>query len=241
MVDTVEKQTQELEVDESEKKDESVTSKEEWDKQRQRADQLEANLKKVLNDNTALSGTVRNYEDRIGQLEKVIQLNKQQMTDIKELDPLSADIPDLVNQNKILISELKNTKDKLSTLEKLASDFQKERQSQQESEKKSAIIEKILKPLDEQYGAKFRNEAKKMADDLVDSGKVKQPEDAIDAFLLLAKCYQDVKNKVTSKEVKEKSVATDSGTGNIGYIPDEKQEGTFEQVLSDMQKRFKKK
>ena len=227
---------------EKQKSKEKIQTEDEqqWNKERQRAEQAEANLKKVLADKNLMVEQLSDYESQIAQLEGQIRTTAKHQEELEELDPNSADIPDLVKQNKKLFSELKNTKTALSKLEALATEFQKRETARDAEVRKQEIIEKILKPLDEEFGGKYRNTAKKMADELVNLGQENQPKDAFDAYLLLYKCYKKLKKDDATQEAQKKNVSPDSGAGGVDYRPENVKEGTFKEVLAEMRKKFSK-
>jgi hypothetical protein len=103
---------------------------------------------------------------------------------------------------------------------------------------RAKTIEKILKPLDEEFGSKYRTAAKKMADKLVDNGDEQQPADAYEASLLMRKCYRRVVDgeKVPTKE--KKSPTTDSGSGGGVSIRTSDSIGTgrLEDILAKVKK-----
>ena len=224
----------EQEVIEDLREQESTTEKEstqDWDKEKQRADMEHANFLKAKTEKETLATT---YETRIADLESKIKVN-QDRVEIEELDPLRADVPDLVNQNRLLINELKDLKKGYSELKSLATEFQTTESNRKAETKRQSMIDKICKPLDKQYGAKYRNKAVKAAEDAVQNGTESQPSDAIDAYFMLETYYKKLKETDETKPEK-KVIPTDNGSGAFSFMGAEIKEGSLDSVLAQIRK-----
>lgn len=206
-----------------------------WDKEKQRADMEHANFLKAKTEKETLAAT---YEARIADLESRIKVN-QDKVEISELDPLRADVPDLVNQNRALIQELKDLKKGYTELKSLATEFQTKEVKREADAKRQATIDKICKPLDKQYGAKYRNKAVKAAEDAVNGGTESQPSDAIDAYFMLEKYYKQLKSEDETKP-KEDVIPTDNGAGAFSFMGAEIKEGSLDQVMGQIRKLGRK-
>jgi hypothetical protein len=231
-------------VDEQVEEQSEEVSEKKWDKTKQEADQYKANLEKVLSEKYELSSKVDkikgDYEIRIGELEKQIRLNTSSKMDIQELNPNDADIPNLVDQNKKLISELRLVKERQAQLEELARQVQQEREVTKAEKQKAEVIERILTPLDEEFGAKYRSAAKKLADEWVDSGKCHQPTNELDGYHLMRRAYAEVVSK--KSVVKETQPTADNGSGSIQLgLGEDIGEGTLAEVKARLIKKLKSK
>jgi len=225
-------EVEEKKTEEEVKKTEPVKD-EKWDEMRQQVDQAESVARKAREEAETLSAA---YTEAQAEIEKLKTANAERQRDIdvkkSELDQMD---PDLVDKN--VIKNLERMQQRLDKSEKRAEQLELKAKAYEEAEtkrnekvRKAETREKILKPLDTEFGAKFRNEALKMADDLVDSGKEKQPTDPIEAMILLRKCYQQVSDK------KKPSVATDSGASGVSHQPAKRKTGSLDDVFDDMLK-----
>ncbi|MHC4891291.1 MAG: hypothetical protein ACYTEO_17700, partial [Planctomycetota bacterium] len=89
---------------------------------------------------------------------------------------------------------------------------------------------------DEMYGEKYRTAARALADKMVNDGEVDVPPDALEAFLLLEKCYKVVKAKDDAAAAK-KTTPTDSGFGGVAFDDSKATTGSREDVLADIRKK----
>lgn len=212
-----------------EKKSEELEKvKADWDTEKQKAQQEHANYVKATEEKAAIA------EELQAQLSKVAELEKQQKADTKDYPDLD---PDLVDRNVIksitqMKTELEAEKAKVAALEGKAQGYEKTEQQKAATEYKDRLIEKIHKPLDEEFGAQHRNAARELADELVGTQKEKEPQDAIEAMVLMRKCYKQVSEKKESKE----TVRTDTGKGGTAAPTSERKVGTTQEVLADMKK-----
>jgi len=212
----------------------AVVVDEKWDEMRQQVDQAESVAKKARDEAETLSAAYTEAQTEIEKL-KSVNAERQQAIDAKksELDQMD---PDLVDKG--VIKNIEKMQKRLDESEKRAEQLELKAKAYEEAEtkrtaeaRKAETREKILAPLDVEFGAKFRNKALKLADDLVDSNKEKQPTDPIDAMILLRKCYQQV-----STEKKKSSVATDSGASGVSHQPAKRKTGSVDEVFDDMLK-----
>jgi chromosome segregation ATPase len=187
-----------------------VDTKPEWDKERQRADQAEANLRKSqsrLNESDLktqqLEKTVSDMQDKMSQIEAVKGL------DLTELDPDKADVPEIVREYSKMSKVLEETTKKLTALEQKANSYEKDAESSRQELRKEAVIERICKPLDKKYGVSFRNEAKKLAEDEV-TERGYSPEDALECSTMIEKYYIQLSEKAV---VKKETTPSDNGHG----------------------------
>lgn len=216
----------EQDVTTSEEQKEDFESK--WDTARQEKEQAEANYTKAVAENEAVTEQLTSQQTKIAELE-------QQITAKKEDTPYPDIDPDLTDKNVIksitqMKAELKTAHDELGVLKKYAEAHRTSEEQRQAQVYQDMLIEKMCRPLDEEFGVKHRNTAKALADKLVEEGREKKPADAIDASILMRKCYIEV-----SKEPdKTDPVRTDSGGGGVPPPPGKKKAGTNEEVFADM-------
>ena len=210
-----------------------------WDKEKQRADMEHANFLKAKSTNEELQGKLNTYESRMSDLEAKIKVN-QEKVEIAELDPLRADVPDLVNQNQKLIQKLNNLETQFTQLQSKAVEFEKKELGRQQSEERQATIDKICKPLDKVYGAKFRSKAIKMAEEAVNNGVEPAPKDALDARDMLEKSYKKLVEEAKSVEKKE-TIPVDTGSNAFSFQSSDIGEGSLKEVMSKMRGKVGRK
>ncbi len=125
---------------------------------------------------------------------------------------------------------------KIDTYEKQQADVQAKTANEQAKASVFKTVESTLAKVDIPGAAKYRNEATKLADELVDSGQRKQPKTFDEAIDLMTDCYLQVKKGQTSKN----SVSVDTGKGGTtasgkktGSIKPGKIEDVRAQMLKD--------
>jgi chromosome segregation ATPase len=209
-----------------------------WDKEKQRADMEHANFMKQKAQTEELAQRVSTYESKMASLEEQIKVNQQKQVEIQELDPLSADVPDLVKQNRKLIEKLGEMQTQFASLDQKAREFEAAENRRKQAEQRGALIDKVCKPLDDEYGAKFRSEAVKIAEDLVNSGKVPSPDDALDAYRILKDVYKDLKAK-DKPEPKPKGLPVDTGDTAFSFQGTDLKEGSLRDVVGKMRGSIK--
>lgn len=219
-------------------KAEEVKDTKEWDKEKQRADMEHANFLKAKSEKDALASELGQTKSEIQKLREEIKVN-QKKVEIAELDPLRADVPDLVNQNRLLIQRLNQLEESQAQLKSLADEYRTREQKRQAEAERQETIDKICKPLDAEYGAKYRSKAMKMAEDAVAEGKESQPKDAIEAYFLLKKYYGKLKTDDETKKTETK-IPTDNGSGAFSFIGKELKEGSLDDVLAQVRKLGRK-
>ncbi len=236
-----EKDVEVIEGEELEVQPEPEPKKEEkeWDKQKQLLDQERANSKKAREESETLSAALEDAQGRLATLEQ--QMKDKESAVLKETQRLEDLDPALVDSKVISnFGKMKSQFEQLSSqvaAQQREIDAYKGIESERQRETgKQKTINKILAPLDEEFGAKYRNDAVKMADQLINDGTETQPQDSIEAFSLMRKCYKTLVDKDTKKATPKKMVPADSGTGSIPFLETTKKQGTIEEVLADMRK-----
>jgi hypothetical protein len=214
-------------------------SEKKWDTERQRADMEHANFLKAKTEKDELAGKITSYEGRIAELEKQIQVNRNKV-EIGELDPLKADLPDVVNQNQKLVRELNGLRGALSQLEEKAKQYEQKEFLRVQQEQRSEMINNICSPLDQEFGAKFRSKAIKMAEDAVNGGRETPPKGELQAYHLLKKYYKLAKDEETEEKKKE-PIPTDNGSGAFSFTGTEIKEGPLNDVVGQIRKLVTKK
>lgn len=230
---------------EAKKLEEKKSEEKDWDKVRQEADQFKANLDKTTSERDALAEeldekatTLQEKEVKLAELKGRLETQaKKDDFDFESLDPNTAEFADVVKQFPKIGKLLKQVVEKQENYDKLVTQYEADKEEAETKTRRDTAVEKILGALDKRFGAKYRNEARKQADELVNSGKSKQPQDALDAYFLLEPIYEELKKKAEEKPEKKKTTPTDTGAGGISFEePDKSKQGTLSEVLADMKK-----
>lgn len=211
------------------KPEEKKDFKSEWDTARQEKEQAEANYTKAVAENEAISEELVSSQTKIAELEEQITAKKDEPS-YPDLDDTLTDgnVIKSITQMRAELKEAKQERDELKTYAETHKASEEQRQAQVYEDK---LIEKIHKPLDKEFGVKYHNQARALADKLIEEGKEKKPADAIDAMNLMRKCYIEA-----SKEPDKKgdSVRTDSGGGGITSPSGQKKAGTNVEIFADL-------
>ena len=219
-------------------KQETTEQDEKWSKEKQRADQAEANYRKLVAERDGIAAGVSERDGKIAALEqKIADLAEAKDVPVEDLlDPDLVDAKTIKTVSK-MANQIREQQKKIEKLAKLADSFQEKAKKQDAKTQKEKIIEKLLKPLDEEFGAKYRNKAKKLADSLVDEGKEQQPGDIIEANTLMRKCYLQVKKEAEEKVEKKKPVQTDNGSSSFTLDESIPKQGSRNEILAGMRKK----
>lgn len=210
-----------------------------WDKDRQKAEQDRANLSKQLSkvqtdlaaDLAATKQTIAELRDQLNSAATKADVN---ISDIDKLDP-EVHGADLVHSLKTLKAELEAERKNRQDLQKWI-DEQKQRDAVQRVQaEKEALKDEILSDLDEQFGAKYRNEAIELANqEVAETGKA--PATQMQARKLLAKYYKSLKDK-DSQSDRRKTSRQDNLGGTVGVKSYDGEEGDFDSVVASMKKK----
>jgi len=182
----------------------------EWDKERQRADQAEANLRKSQAKQSESDIRSQQLEREVSDLkDKMNQIEAVKGLDLADLDPDKADVPDVVKEYAKISRALKETTSKLTALEQKATKYENDAEFDRQEREKVGVIERICKPLDKKYGSSLRNEARKRAEAKV-AERGFAPKDSLECYQMLEDEYIVLKAEA-SKE--EKTAPSDNGRG----------------------------
>lgn len=231
--------------DEKQEKQQIDENKQEWDKEKQRADQAEAVNRRLQNQLEEISEEHAKTQSIVDTLRSEIAEMKVKRQDVKdelaEMDESVSD-PTLVRNLKGLNEKLKTTYDRLAVAEAKISQYEQIEFQKQESVKRDGVKEEVLGFCDEEFGAKYRNEASKLADKLVDDGDELQPKNITAAIKLLARCYKQVRDEESKKTTTSKKVTSiDTGQSGVSFsFSDDIKEGSLEEVAAQMRKKLLK-
>lgn len=223
-----------MEVEEQVVEETKKDTEPKWDKERQRADQAEANLRKQQAKLAETELKSQQMEKTVSELQaKLEQIESVGKLDFNDIDPNEADIPDVVKEQVKMQKALKDAAAKLTALEQKASKYEMQAQEAEQERAREKAIEKIMKPLDDEFGSKFRNEARKLAEaEVAERGYA--PTDSLEAYQILRRHYNELSKKT---EEKKKATPSDSGRGGPGAtFGDNISEGALDDVMGQIRK-----
>ena len=159
----------------------------------------------------------------------------------KKVDAAGLLDSDLVDPSTIKFAtqiqdELKEAKRQVAELSQFKTSTEQRFAQVDVDNRKKAAIDKILAKCDKRYGAKYRNDAFKLADEMVKSGTKNQPQNEWDGLELMEECYEQVKTEADKTQDDPKTLVTDTGGGGVSFDDTKIQTGSHEDVLANMKK-----
>jgi len=193
-------------------------------------------------------------EMRQSQEREKSQLEAERQAEQDKLDDMDPDLvdPKVINNIRAIEKRLEKQRNdfqqeksellgKITELSQKASEYENERAELQQKQQHDKTVESVLNRVEASLKrqkvttpGQYRTEAIKLADDLVDKGEVKKPNDVVAAIDLMEDCYL----KVISKHQKKKGVSVDGGTSGASPASGkkEKKTGSLDDVAADMLK-----
>lgn len=217
-----------------------------WDRDRQALDFERANARRAREELDTITEAYEQSKNQIEQFKQEIEnlkTAKQEEKDkLEDMDPDMAD--EKVIKNIRLINtrldeksrQLDDALKKIALYEQQQAEDKAKRLNEQAKEDVFTTVEEFLEDMGVKGAARYRNEANKMADDMVDSGKCVQPKTFKQAVKLLRECYLQVK-KQKDKGTK-KTVSVDTGKSGTGV--GEKKSGIKSGPIDDVYKQMLK-
>jgi len=224
-----------------------------WDKDRQKLDQLSANVTKLAQEKSEVASALSTMTQRSQEmLEKVQNLESQlstaQTQRQTETEALDTDMYDdkLIKKISSFEAEIANTKKLLadsnvqvkSLLDAKAS-YEADVETKAENTRKAEAKEEILKDLDEEFSPKFRNEALRLAQEEVDASGI-APEGKYGVHKLLRKHYKQLSAEPPTTKTYP-SVTVDTGDGGVVFNEGDIQEGSRDEVAKQIFSKLKGK
>lgn len=225
-----------------------------WDKDRQRLDQLSANVTKIAGEKaelttqlTEMSQRSQDMQDTVARLEQ--QLSNAQIAQQTETDSLDSDLYDdkLIKKISNFEAEIASTKKALveannavKELQDARSQYEQNAENEREASRKAQRKEAILTDLDKEFGSKFRNEALKLAQEEVDqTGKAPDGEYAVGQ--LLRKHYRSLASATGTTKNNFSPVQVDTGDGGVAFNEGEIKEGSRDDVMAQIRAKYRGK
>ncbi len=208
-----------------------------WDKVQQTLDQEKSNRVKATVERDAMAEQLSTSQTKIEALEAKIT----SIAEAKELNVVDLLDSDLVDPSTIkavtkLSDELRAARDQVTELSQFKTSTEQRFAKADVDNRRKAATDKILTKCDNRYGAKYRNDAFKLANELVKSGNENQPQNEWDGLELMEKCYEQVKTEADKTQEDPKTLVTDTGGGGVPFDDTKVKTGSHEDVLADMKK-----
>jgi len=227
-----------LEAEEKAKAEESKK----WDEHKQKLDQAESVASKAKLETEQYAEALEESNEKLAEMQARLDANQKDVQDKKdELAAMDTQYVDKGVYSNIQRQEENNKKqaEKVTKLEEKIAKAETIEQQRQDALATEGMKQEILKDCDKEFGSKYRNDAYKLADSLVDSSKEKQPKTQYQGYVLMRKCYKQIKDEAEAKvkaEEDKKKVPTDSGSGGVSHTKTKRKSGTMQEVLADMKK-----
>lgn len=228
------------------KQEAEAKAKQQIDQERANAKRAREALEETRAENEQLVEELQSVRGELtslkGQLKET--LTAKEYKELADLDPEATDVPDLVKAfqkttEKIHALELQNAK-----MQQFIESEQGRQRTSAAQNAQRATEEEIYSLCDEEFGAQFRTEAIRRADEMVDSGEVAQPKTVAQGIRLMRKAYAEVAGKHKPKEEPpKKHVPTDTGLRGLSVTDLEDSEefksGPLDEVRKDMANKMK--
>lgn len=226
-------------------KEETPKKSETWDKERQRADQAEANLRKAQerlrtmeSDAASAHETAKSLQDR---LDGILQENAVKIEDIDE----DINDPKLLEYIKSMKIQIDRANERSDRLEKVASDYVDAEKAKQAEASKEEAKSEIIADIEGDFPAKYRNQALEKANEIC-TARGFAPKDRYEAAKILRTCYKELadadKGKTAPSANKGKtSVPTDSGKGGLNVVKTEPPKaGALRDLAAEWRQKLKR-
>jgi hypothetical protein len=232
-------QEEDKKTTEEDKAKKEAEDKAKWDEARQKIDQAESVANKARQEAMAFADAYEESKAEIKQLKEKLEIQEKATQEKKDelvtMNPEDVDKSVVANIQRMEARDKKQAK-RIEQLELKAKAYEEAEEKRRSKATNQELQDEVLATCDKEFGAKYRSEAIKMADELVDSGKEKQPTTQFTGYTLMRKCYQAVVKKAEeSKKDKTSDVPTDSGSSGISHKTSRKA-GSRAEVLADMRK-----
>ena len=215
---------------------------EQFNKERQRADQAEANVRKLLNERNQLTSQFTTLQSQIQQQQQELQKlssTKQVLDEIPEIDAETASVEDLVKVAAAMKKTITAQAKKLASLEGKARQFENLETNRAAQSERNGILEEVCAELETEFGAGLRNDALKiMAQINEEQGP---PANSAKATLCLRTCFKQAKearieaeNKTTEK--KKSNIPPGEGGGHSSFKSQKFTKGSLKEVYAQAKK-----
>lgn len=212
--------------------------KPEWDKERQRADQAEANYRKADEKVQATESKLEVQANQIESMQKRLdQFAKDHEVDLNEADPNMVD-PTVLKALKSMQVKIDAATERADRLEQAKDELAKDLKNQAQNARQEQAKSDIVSDIEEEFPAKFRNEAIRKANQIVtDRGYA--PVDRYEAAKILRGCYKELAAPKTAP--KKATVPTDTGGGGTPVVSDDDKPTTLKERANFWRQKLRSK
>ena len=209
-----------------------------WDKERQRADQAEANFRKEQDSRQELETKLNDQAEKTQAMQdKLEELAKVNDVDLTEIDEEMTD-PVVVKALKAMQSKIDKANAKAESLEKVAEGYRQNEQAKETTAARSKAQDEIVADIEEEYPAKYRNEAVKAADAICKE-RGYSPRDRYEASKLLKSCYKALASKKKAPASDDEKIPTDSGKGSSSVAETKGKGGSIKDLANQWRKKLR--
>jgi len=222
---------------------------EQWDKDRQKIDQLSANVSKLASEKADVANQLNTMLERSQETQATVARLTEQLASAQS-QQTSNDVLDADMYDEKLIKKISGLEAKLANAEKIMSEsnshikelqtaktqFETNAANEREAARKAERKELILTDLDREFGAKFRNEALKLAQAEVEQTGV-APDGEYAVQKLLRKHYRAL-CQTPSTVPKPSSIPVDTGDGGVAFVEGEIKEGSRDEVMAQIRSKY---
>lgn len=202
-----------------------------YDKMQQQIDQERANSKRARESNDQLGNKLTSLESDLASTKELLQKTTEQLNRPVVADPDEMGVTDVAKYAQGLEKQVSDLKLQHDDLQKRQEATDEKTRQENVSKQVQAAQDRILTDCDDEYGAEHRNEALKLADELVDKGDIQKPTTEYDGGRLMRRCYKDTAAK--HKDEHKPKTPTDAGGGNVAH-ENKLKPGSIKDVLKQM-------
>lgn len=219
-----------------------------FDKDRQRADQAEASLRRTSSEKRQLEDALRQSQEQYNDLQRQLEELKavkgaESEADelIADIDPENSTLEDYAGALKKMGTMVRGLNKKLAEVKTMAernvSESKAERQQRKEEAAKNETFNRICTRLEKKHGPGLRNRATELFQQRVEAEG--RPDGPAEATLLLDECFASAKDetkKPADKKQKD-TVPTDTGGGTYRSPSDRSRvkKGSLDEVASQFE------
>jgi len=205
-----------------------------WDKDRQRADQEAANVRKLLAEREQLRSQLTTLQSQLAEQQAAIQklsTTKQVFEEIPEVDANEADpevIAKAINTAKKLFAAQGA---KIAEFENKVKYYEQIEMNRVAQAERQAILERVCSKLEAEFGAGLRNEALELMNKI--NQEEGAPENSAEATLRLRDCFKKIKEKRDAENRKAKqSLIPPDGGGKSSFTSLKFKKGSLKEILA---------
>jgi hypothetical protein len=202
--------------------DDATKNQEQWDKERQRADQETANARKAREEATLLRNQIAQQQaesaamrKQFEELSATVNAGRSVVDALPDLDVENASTADLAAAIKKAGTLITEQAKELARLQTKAKQYEEESAADKAArvarEQADQTLNEVCEELDAEFGAGYRNEAIKLMQ--TKNAEQGRPESPAKAVLRLRSCYREIKESKAKENKAKNPPHTDTGGG----------------------------